>query len=180
MNILRPTTSLDRQHLVVDEYIFLLKIHHELVWVLNGYWVCSCWSLRWNTRLRHDQAPTQPRVQLHSHLPRYTFIDLGFLDIMRQFGNVLGLIINLFITFAEPKKAFFILTTIKCALLLLIPLMKVTGMNEVLLSVLMVGIGFLKLQQFIPFYIVGIFVLMKGELWTLWRIEWPWPFGQVS
>ena len=100
---------------------------------------------------------------------------------MRQFGNVLGLIINLFITFAEPKKAFFILTTIKCALLLLIPLMKVTGMmNEVLLSVLMVGIGFLKLQQFIPNYIVGIFVLMKGELWILWRIEWPWLFGRVS
>ena len=149
--------------------------------LLADFLVCRCWPLCWNRCLRHDQAPTQPGVQLHSHLPRYIFIYGGFLDIMRQFGNLLGLIINLFITFAEPKKAFFILTTIKCALLLLIPLMKVTGMmNEVLLSVLMVGIGFLKLQQFIPNYIVGIFVLMKGELWILWRIEWPWLFGRVS
>ena len=83
---------------------------------------------------------------------------------MRQLGNVLGVILNLFITFTQPKKAFFILTTIKCMLLLTMPLMKVVGMNEAVLSVLMVGLGFLKLQQFIPFYIVGNFGLMKGKL----------------
>ena len=83
---------------------------------------------------------------------------------MRQLGNLLGLLLNLFVTFSEPKKAFFILTTIKCVLLMMMPLMKIVGMNEVVLSVLMVGIGFLKLQQFIPFYIVGTFRLMKVKL----------------
>ena len=48
-------------------------------------------------------------------------------------------------------------------LLLMLPLMKMTGMNEVVLSVLMLGIGFLKLQQFIPIYIVGRSVSMKGR-----------------
>ena len=81
---------------------------------------------------------------------------------MRQFGNILELILNLFITFTQPKKAFFILTTIKCVLLLMLPLMKMVGMNEGVLSLLMVGIGFLKLQEFIPYYIVGIDRWMKG------------------
>ena len=78
---------------------------------------------------------------------------------MRQLGNLLGLILTLIITFTQLKKAFFILTTIKCVVLLMIPLMKIVGMNEVVLSVLMLGIGFLKLQQFIPIYIVGNFRL---------------------
>ena len=81
---------------------------------------------------------------------------------MRQLGNLLGAVVNLFITFTQPKKAFFVLTTIKCAFLLMVPLMKIFGMNEVVLSLLMVGIGFLKLQEVIPYCIVGIDRWMKG------------------
>ena len=96
---------------------------------------------------------------------------------MRQLGNLLGVIANLFVTFAQPKKAFFILTAIKCLLLLMLPLMKVVGMNEAVLSMLMLGIGFLKLQQFIPLYIIGNYQLMKAKLLTLCRTGWPCPFG---
>ena len=127
--------------------------------ILTSDRVRSCCSICLNRCLCHDQTPFKLIVRYHSYFLRHIIINIGFLDTMRQLGTIIGLILNLFVTFTKPKQAFFILTTLKCLLILMMPLMKITGMNEVVLSFLMVGIGMLKLQQFIPAYILGNFLV---------------------
>ena len=80
---------------------------------------------------------------------------------LRQLGNIVGCLCSLFFPFRQPKRDYLTLTSAKCILLLMMPLMKVMdeGAAKVFLSFLMLGFGFLKVQLSCIYYIVGKLVL---------------------
>ena len=88
---------------------------------------------------------------------------------LRQLGNIIGCLCSLFFPFKQPKRDYLILTSVKCILLLLMPLAKAMDeeVAKVFLSLLMVGFGLLKVQLSCVYYIVGKWVLTKDNFSTL-------------
>ena len=83
---------------------------------------------------------------------------LGFLDLLRNFGFFLGSVYALAFPFREPKKAFVLLTLSKSMLLMMLVFQQWTGeYSDVYCSAVMLGIGFLKLQHSLLFYIMSNF-----------------------
>ena len=75
---------------------------------------------------------------------------------LRNLGFFLGSVYALAFPFREPKKAFVALTLAKCVLLLMLVLLQWAGEHSAAYCcVLMLGIGFLKLQHSLIFYILS-------------------------
>lgn len=89
---------------------------------------------------------------------------LGFLDSLRYLGYTLGTVYSLIFPFREPKKAFVILTLAKSITLMMIVFLRWTEEHtDIYCSILMFGLGFLKLQHSLIYYIIGNFWVIQAS-----------------
>lgn len=78
------------------------------------------------------------------------------MDMLRQLGNIIGCIYGLAFPFKNPKKYYFVLTVIKCILMAMLCLGKFMGtQSKVYFCIIMVGLGFLKIQLACIYYLAG-------------------------
>ena len=68
---------------------------------------------------------------------------------------MIGCLYGVAFPFRNPKSDYFKFTCVKCVLLLMLCLVRVVDGNRLFVSVLMVGLGFLKVQISCLYYIAG-------------------------